>query len=79
MALTASQRVEAIKLAIDAKLTGGAIKAINFPDGKSLQHMTLAELQESLTFWENRAAEDADAVQSPRSLRISPIKLGSTP
>ena len=79
MALTAAQRVTAIKEAIDAKLSGGAVKAISFPDGKSLQNMTLAELQESLVFWETRAAEDADAVQSPRSLRISSIKLGGTP
>ncbi len=79
MSLSASARVEQIKLAIDAKLTGGAVKAISFPDGKSLQNMTLAELQEALIYWEGRAAEDADEVQSPRGLRISPIKLGSTP
>jgi hypothetical protein len=79
MALTAAQRVEALKEAIDAKISGGAVKALTFPDGKSLQNMTLEELEKSLVFWEGRAAEDAAAAASPRGLRINSIRLGGTP
>jgi len=79
MALTAAARVTAIKEAIDAKLAGGAVKAINLPDGRSLQHMTLDELQKALEFWEGRALEEAAADTSPRVIRFQSVRLGGTP
>jgi len=77
--LTAAERVEQIKLAIDAKLSGGAIKLIGFPDGRNLSHMTLQELQDALLFWEARALEDTDSARSPRMIRTQSIELGGTP
>lgn len=79
MSLSAADRVEQIKLAIDAKLSGGAIKSIAYPDGRNLAHMTLQELQEALRFWEERALEDTDSTRAARMIRIQQIKLGGTP
>jgi hypothetical protein len=79
MPMTAAERVTAIKEAIDVKLTGGAVRAITFPDGKNLQHMTLAELHEALKFWEAEAYTEEHPEAGQRTLRFSKIRLGETP
>jgi hypothetical protein len=60
MALTAAARATAILEAIDAKIAGGAVKSLSFPDGRNIVDMTLEELRKEYAYWKSVANSEAD-------------------
>jgi hypothetical protein len=79
MSATAAEMLEALKVAYAAKVSGGAVKSLSFPDGRNIVDMTLAELRTEIQFWEGRVLAEADSTRAPNIVRIQSIKLGSTP